>query len=77
KYSILPALDYNGVMALDIFEGTVNKEKFISFLRNEVAPKLNPYRPYPNQLPRSKVVMDNCQIHHDDEICQIIEVECG
>jgi hypothetical protein len=36
KYSILPALDYNGVMALDIFKGAVNKEKFISFLRNEV-----------------------------------------
>ena len=36
KYSILPALDCNGVMALDIFEGAVNKERFVSFLRNEV-----------------------------------------
>ena len=95
KYSILPALDCNGVIALDIFEGAVNKERFIYFLRDQVvsvriqvicldesdlcskAPKLNPYRPFPNQLPRSKVVMDNCRIHHDDEICQIIEVECG
>jgi transposase len=36
KYSILPALDCNGVMALDIFEGAINKERFISFLRNQV-----------------------------------------
>jgi len=36
KYSILPALDCNGVIALDIFEGAVNKERFISFLRNDV-----------------------------------------
>ena len=25
----------------------------------------------------SVVVMDNCSIHHDEDIRQIIEVECG
>src|SRR6266436_861518 len=36
KYSILPALDSTGIIALDIFKGAVNKEKFISFIRNHV-----------------------------------------
>ena len=29
RYSILPALTSDGIIALDIFEGSVNKEKFI------------------------------------------------
>ena len=28
-------------------------------------------------MDRSVVVMDNCSIHHDKDIRQIIEVECG
>lgn len=36
------------------------------------APRLNPY-----PGPWSVVIMDNCAIHHDEEIRQIIEVECG
>ncbi|GLB45421.1 hypothetical protein LshimejAT787_2200840 [Lyophyllum shimeji] len=71
RYSILPALSYEGIIALDIVEGSVNKEKFIQFIRNDLAPQLNPY---PN--PRSVVVMDNCAIHHDEEIRAIIEDEC-
>jgi len=36
KYSILPALSYDGILALDIFEGSVNREHFISFLRDHL-----------------------------------------
>ena len=32
KYSILPALGLDGIFALDIFEGSVNHERFIDFL---------------------------------------------
>jgi len=31
--------------------------------------------PFPG--PRSVVILDNCAIHHDEEIRQIIEIECG
>lgn len=34
KYSILPALDSTGIIALEIFEGAMNKERFISFIQN-------------------------------------------
>jgi transposase len=36
RYSILPALTINGIIGLDIFEGSVTKEKFLSFLRTHV-----------------------------------------
>ena len=36
------------------------------------APLLNPY---PEK--HSVVVMDNCSIHHDEEVCKLIEDECG
>jgi hypothetical protein len=35
-YSILPALTLDGIIALDIFEGSVNKEKFIWFLKEDL-----------------------------------------
>jgi transposase len=36
KYSILPALGLDGILALDIFEGSVNRERFIGFLRDHL-----------------------------------------
>ena len=36
RYSILPALTCDGIVALDIFEGSVNKERFIRFLREQI-----------------------------------------
>ncbi|PPQ98650.1 hypothetical protein CVT24_004148 [Panaeolus cyanescens] len=70
RYSILPALTIDRIIALDIFEGSITKEKFLSFLREYVAPQLNPY-------PGSVVVMDNCAIHHDEDIQRLIVDECG
>ena len=36
RHSILPALSSDGIIALDIFEGSVNKEQFLQFLREQV-----------------------------------------
>ncbi|GBE82415.1 hypothetical protein SCP_0407990 [Sparassis crispa] len=72
RYSVLSALSIDGIIALDIFEGSVNKERFIKFVEEELAPKLTPY-----PGPRSVVVMDNCAIHHDEEVRQIVVDDCG
>ena len=40
RHSILPALATDGIIALDIFEGSVNKEKFMIFLRDQVVCEL-------------------------------------
>ncbi|KZP27011.1 hypothetical protein FIBSPDRAFT_731352, partial [Athelia psychrophila] len=70
-YSVLSALSSDGIIALVIFEGLVNKDWFTDFLKNELAPKLNPY---PGVW--SVVVMDNCAIHHDEEVRALVEGEC-
>ncbi|EUC57544.1 winged helix turn helix protein [Rhizoctonia solani AG-3 Rhs1AP] len=75
QYSMLPALTTDGIVALDIFEGSINRERFLDFFRAQVAPLLNPFTPA--GAPRSIVVLDNCSIHHGDEIRHIIEDECG
>ena len=36
RYSVLPALTCDGIIALDIFEGSVNKERFIQFLNEQL-----------------------------------------
>jgi transposase len=36
KYSVLPALTSEGIVAVEIFEGAVNKDRFISFIRNHI-----------------------------------------
>ncbi|KAJ6576918.1 hypothetical protein DFH09DRAFT_812878, partial [Mycena vulgaris] len=36
RYSILPALTMEGIVALNIFEGSVTKEHFLGFLREQV-----------------------------------------
>ena len=36
RHSILPALSCNGIIAMHIFEGSVNKERFLAFLRKQV-----------------------------------------
>jgi hypothetical protein len=35
-YELLPALTYEGVIALDIFKGSVNKEHFLQFLNEQL-----------------------------------------
>lgn len=36
RFSVLPALTSTGIVALDIFEGAVTKEKFINFLEKDL-----------------------------------------
>ena len=36
RHSILPALSSDGIIALEIFEGAVNKERFLQFLHDRV-----------------------------------------
>ncbi|KAF8684168.1 hypothetical protein RHS04_01450 [Rhizoctonia solani] len=75
KYSALPVLGVEGILGISIFEGAVTKERFLHFLRTQVAPLLNPFSP--KGVSRCILVCDNCAIHHDEEICQLVEDECA
>ncbi|KAJ6609965.1 hypothetical protein B0H10DRAFT_1659240, partial [Mycena sp. CBHHK59/15] len=57
------------IVTLDIFEGSVTKEHFLGFLREQVV------RIY--SISHLVVILDNCSIHHDNNIRALIEGECG
>jgi transposase len=92
RYSILPALTVDGIVALDIVEGSINKDLFITFLKEQIVSVLviqvhvhwqiltysiqvPILQPYPGE--RSVVVLDNCAIHHNEEIRALIVDDCG
>lgn len=60
------------IVALEILEGSVMKELFLWFIREQVAPILNPF-----PMKHRVVILDNCSIHHSADIAEIIEGECG
>jgi len=87
RYSIIPAITLDGIIAYDIVEGPVDGKRFLKFLKDHVvhiSTKFAQYiltwasidaftNPYPG--PHSVLVMDNCRIHHGQEICCFIEEE--
>jgi hypothetical protein len=36
RFSVLPALTVDGIIALDIFEGSVTKDQFIQFIQDQI-----------------------------------------
>ncbi|GBB99685.1 hypothetical protein RclHR1_00360034 [Rhizophagus clarus] len=57
-----------GFVAVDIFEGSCDRKKFVDFVLDQVVPIMNPY-PGDNSV----IVMDNAKIHHDNELVVLLE----
>ncbi|PKK64222.1 hypothetical protein RhiirC2_787830 [Rhizophagus irregularis] len=61
-----------GFVAVDIFEGACDKNKFINFVLNKVVPIMNSY-PSNNSV----IIIDNARIHHDADLILLLEgLEC-
>ena len=67
SYSLLPALSLDGILCLDIIEGSFNAVRFAQFIDGLLC-VMNPY-PGPNSV----IIMDNCSIHKDQTIIEIFE----
>ena len=63
---MLPALSLDGIIALDIVEGSYNTRLFAHFI-NGLLDQMNPF-----PLPNSVIVMDNCRIHKCPQILDMI-----
>lgn len=66
KYSMLPALSLDGIIWLNIVEGSFDSDLFFEFI-NGLLDQMNPF-PQKNSV----IVMDNCRIHKRDDILQLI-----
>ena len=67
RYSILPALSLDGIVTVDIQEGSFNKVRFARFV-DGLLDQMNPW-----PLRNSVIVMDNCRIHKCPEVLEMIE----
>jgi len=70
RYSAIPVMSLQGIHDVQVIEGTVNGDKFTSFIENTVLPIINPFD---GSSPVSVVIMDNCSIHHVDQVVDLIE----
>ncbi|CDO71854.1 hypothetical protein BN946_scf184939.g78 [Trametes cinnabarina] len=67
RYSILPALSLDGIIALDVFETSLTAEKFTLFIEMV----LDCMNPFPQR--NSVLVMDNPSIHHAEGLRELVE----
>jgi hypothetical protein len=69
SYSILPALSITGILTVSIVKGSFNGALFLEFLKLCLA-SMNPF-PGDNSI----LVMDNCAIHTNPAIQEMIEAQ--
>ncbi|KAH7065994.1 hypothetical protein BKA62DRAFT_594180, partial [Auriculariales sp. MPI-PUGE-AT-0066] len=62
RVSVLPAITQTGIIHLATVLGAFNGTTFLKFL-DGLLPKMQPY-----PAPRSVLIIDNCAIHHIDEV---------
>jgi len=67
RFSVLPALSLDGILAVKIVEGSFTTELFKGFISG----LLDHMNPFPG--PNSVIVMDNCRIHRSRAIREMIE----
>ncbi|KNE88812.1 hypothetical protein PSTG_17749 [Puccinia striiformis f. sp. tritici PST-78] len=67
-YNIIPAISTTGLVAHMVQEETVERFDFEYFLEHILLPSMNPY-----PAPRSVLVLDNAQIHHNGRVAQLVE----
>ncbi|GAO52289.1 hypothetical protein G7K_6369-t1 [Saitoella complicata NRRL Y-17804] len=72
RWSVLPALTIEGLKALRIFQGSFNADRFVEFIEEDLLPIVGPF-PGPNSV----IVLDNCRIHHDPRVAELLVNQHG
>ena len=70
QYSILLVLTMDGIITYDVIPGSVTSACFVKFLWELVILLTNPY-----PGPWSILILDNCSIHHSEEVRALVEDE--
>ena len=70
RVSSITAMSVNGVLTYELTHSTVNGENFLDFLRGSLIPEMMPYN---GSNPKSILVMDNCAIHHIQEVTDYLQ----
>ena len=69
RISSVAAMCSDGVIALELQEGTFNGDKFVEFIAGSLIPEMNQFD---GSSERSVLVMDNCSIHYVSPALQML-----
>ena len=69
RISSIVAMGCEGVLTFNMVTGTTNGETFFDFIRGSIIPSMQPF-----PAPCSILVMDNCSIHHIQEVRDILDL---
>ncbi|KAF8554376.1 hypothetical protein OG21DRAFT_1382535, partial [Imleria badia] len=67
RYSLCVALTVNRYLAAWVVEGSYDTDEFYDFIAQDL-PHMNPY---PQE--HSVLVLDNCRIHHNRDLVDLVE----
>ena len=68
RISAISATSTEGLVAIELTNHSVNGEKFFDFVRGSLIPEMLPFDGY---SPKSIAVMDNCSVHHVQEVADL------
>ena len=68
RVSAVAAISSQGLIALELTDGTVDGDIFFDFVRGSLIPEM---RPFDGSSPMSIALMDNCSIHHTHEVADL------
>ena len=71
RVSALAIISVNGLLDVKVVRGTTNGDTFYDFIQENLLPHLMPFNGETD--PHSVVIMDNCSIHHINEIVPMIQ----
>ena len=71
RMSTIAAIGCEGLVTFEMITGTTNGETFFDFIRGSVIPRMQPF-----PAPSSVLVLDDCSIHHIQEVKDIL-VQAG
>ena len=70
RVNAIAAMSCTGIVALELTTDTVNGDKFFDFLRASLIPNMMPFN---GTNPHSVLVMDNCSVHHVEEVKELLK----
>ncbi|KAE8186481.1 hypothetical protein CF336_g6968 [Tilletia laevis] len=68
RWTLLPALSEDGLLAPLVVSGSINKERFLFWLEFFLLPQMNRF-----PGPRSVLIVDNASIHRSEEVRDLME----
>lgn len=68
RINAIAAVTANGILATEIKTGTVNGVRFFDFIRGTLLPLM---RPFNGTNSHSVIILDNCSVHHVQEVTHL------